>query len=170
MKRLSFISAFIFAASFAAFGQTNVRYLIFTSTPFVAGSSNEGIYKSCSGNSAIYTAPPIHFHFTSASRGIIWMESWINYNLTELAKHRAVMNRDTRERIEMPRAFLNQIQNQITDLDVLFPQWTKAQADAFFDSLYNYSKVYLIDRNDFFTKSPAIPYMVLYEAVQPAIY
>jgi len=143
MKKTTLIVTLIFCLSIVLSAQnsTDPIYIILTSKTNV----EDGIGKVINQKKSLDKTPAIFYFVTARSKNIHLIFKHYDYNPTELAKVRKVKSNDQMGALVKPVSFLKTITP--IDLDVLFPTWTKAQAEAFRDSLQG-KKIYIIDRSE----------------------
>lgn len=129
----------------------SVVYIIGTS--FESECPATGFIRSMSGMEEpyLYLGPVYHFIICSLEKDCeIWFIH-VNYNLTELAKIRRVFPGDSMETQIRPRSELATYAN-VVDVDELI--YTKTREEIWkWARLIAKKKIYIIDRNDFFSEN-----------------
>ena len=142
MKKIVLIVKYIFLSIvLSAQTLTEPVYLILSAKT----TEGDGIVQVIGKMNSLRKTPTILYFLTTKSKQIELIFQHFDFNAKELAKVRKVRDDDQMEALAKSVSFLKTISP--IDLDVLFPTWTKAQAEAFRDSLHG-KTVYIIDRND----------------------
>ena len=141
MKKILFLSVIILNSIFSH-GQTSEPvYIIFTSHE----NPTTGIKKSDKIYDSIYKSSLFFYIKKDDARMTILPIQHFHFDIEKLKKIRAIQPSDTMEiRMESIR-FLQTIQP--VDLDVMLPEMTAGQIEAWLKSLHD-KKLYMIDRND----------------------
>ena len=139
MKKITLIIIALFLICNSSIAQ-DATYFILTSK----ANTTEGVLKEEMTSESVYKYKPVYFSLVSQSKGVSELFYHVNYNITELAKIRAVKPNDQMEIKTMTQAQVNAV-NPI-DIDVLLSTKDKQQVRDFCKQ-YIGKKVYIIDRS-----------------------